>query len=259
MKKIASFFAIILLAAMPAFATDTFVTTPHPQAVFDSTLGQLYSICPPGQATACTVIPSAATTNAWSGANNFTGTFEIGGTTESFPASGSIAGTTDAQTLTNKTITNPVINGATGVGQTIGAVSTASTVFTSNATLGAITGLSVPVVAGGTYFCEAYLPITANASGGVQVAFAGASSMTATSASYTGSSYNGATLSALSTTTTFGNAVGAATAADTFVSLKGVIVVNAAGNLIVEGAQNASNASATTFLANSSIGCIRTN
>lgn len=254
MKKLLAFTGLLASLSFAAHA-DTLVNIPHPSAVWDSTTATLYALGIPGQGqTGLTLIPSAATANTWSGTNNFTGTFEIGGTMQSFPASGNLVGTTDTQTLTNKTI-----NGATGIGQTVGATSTATTPFTSNATLAAITGLSIPVVAGATYFCEAYLPITANASGGVQVALAGASSMTVTSASYTGFAYNGATLSAATTTTTFGNAVGAATAADTYVDLKGTVVVNAGGNLIVEGAQNASNASATTFLSNSTFGCIRTN
>jgi hypothetical protein len=39
-----------------------------------------------------------------SGTVNHTGAFQIGGQTQAFPASGQIAGTTDAQTLTNKTL-----------------------------------------------------------------------------------------------------------------------------------------------------------
>lgn len=42
--------------------------------------------------------------NSWSGASNFTGTFQIASVTQTFPASGNIVGTSDAQTLTNKTI-----------------------------------------------------------------------------------------------------------------------------------------------------------
>lgn len=48
----------------------------------------------------------------WSGTNNFTGPFQIGGTTETFPASGSLAGTSDSQALTNKTVNGLTITPA---------------------------------------------------------------------------------------------------------------------------------------------------
>ena len=252
MKKILALAGLLFaLAATPAFA-DTYVTVPHPQAVFDSTLGTVYSLCPPGSST-CTVLSTQT------GTNNFTGSFSINGVAETFPTSGLIVGTTDAQTLTNKTLTAPAINSATGIGQTAMASSTTATALTSTTTLAAITGLSVPVAASGTYYCSANLPITANASGGVQVAFAGANSMTATSANYTALTSTTTVNNAATNTTTFGNAVGGYTGAATNVALQGTVVVNAGGNLIVEGAQNASNGSATTFLANSTLNCIRTN
>ena len=47
-----------------------------------------------------------------SGAVNFTGTFQVLGAAETFPGSGLLAGTTDTQTLTNKTLTSPIISGA---------------------------------------------------------------------------------------------------------------------------------------------------
>lgn len=79
MKKILA--CLLVLGAMVSSSAwaDTFETVPHPQAVFDTTLGTLYSICPPGQATACDIVIDAAST----------------------------------QTLSNKTLTNPVINGGT--------------------------------------------------------------------------------------------------------------------------------------------------
>lgn len=55
-------------------------------------------------------IPFLNGNNTYSGTSNFTGTFEISGTTETFPASGLLVGTTDTQTLTNKTLTSPIIN-----------------------------------------------------------------------------------------------------------------------------------------------------
>lgn len=57
---------------------DTLVTVPHPQAVWNSTLGQVVSLCPPGQNTCDPIVD-----------------------------------TTGTQTLTNKTLTAPTINGGT--------------------------------------------------------------------------------------------------------------------------------------------------
>ena len=51
-KKIGALALLLTLIALPALA-DTFETVPHPQAVFDTTLGTLFSVCPPGQASAC--------------------------------------------------------------------------------------------------------------------------------------------------------------------------------------------------------------
>ena len=48
-----------------------------------------------------------------SGTANFTGTFEIGGQAETFPASGLLVGTTDTQSLTNKSIAGSEINSGT--------------------------------------------------------------------------------------------------------------------------------------------------
>jgi hypothetical protein len=68
-----------------------------------------------------------------------TTTFAVGGTAETFPASGLLVGTTDTQTLTNKTLTSPTINSGTlsgtfnlgtGSNQTIN-VTSANTGFTN--------------------------------------------------------------------------------------------------------------------------------
>jgi hypothetical protein len=51
--------------------------------------------------------------NTYGGTANFTNTFSIGGTAETFPSSGLIVGTTDTQTLTNKSIAGSEINSGT--------------------------------------------------------------------------------------------------------------------------------------------------
>ncbi len=61
----------------------------------------------------CGGFVTLAGNNTWTGTNNFTGTFQKSGTTETFPASGSIVGTSDTQTLTNKSIVASQINSGT--------------------------------------------------------------------------------------------------------------------------------------------------
>jgi hypothetical protein len=207
---------------------DTYVTEPGASlaAKWDATTGTLVSIGVNGQPATQTPIPTLAGSNVFTGANTFTA---------------------------------PVINSATGVGQSVLASSTTQTALSSTTTLTAITGLAVPVASGATYYCTTYMPITANASGGVQVAFAGSGGMTATSANYQALTMTSTVNEAMTNTTTFGNGVGGYTGAATNVNLSGTIVVNAGGSIVVEGAQNASNSNATTFLANSSLVCLRTN
>jgi hypothetical protein len=48
--------------------------------------------------------------NTFSGTDNFTGTFESGGIAQTFPVSGLLVGTTDTQTLTNKSIAASEVN-----------------------------------------------------------------------------------------------------------------------------------------------------
>lgn len=55
--------------------------------------------------------PTVSGAASFTGTDNFSGTFQIGGAAQTFPASGILAGTTDTQTLTNKTLTAPTING----------------------------------------------------------------------------------------------------------------------------------------------------
>lgn len=121
----------------------------------------------------------------------------------------------------------------------------------TSTTLTDITGLSVPLEAGGVYTIEAVIFGVATANGGAKAALAADSTLTATSCSYRGEHYNGATLNAATTTTTLGNAVGAATAVMTCMKIVGTIVVNAAGSLKAQIAQNASHADTTSAYVNS--------
>lgn len=121
---------------------------------------------------------------------------------------------------------------------------------TSDTTLANLAGM-VHYVTPGTYKFHVHLQVTAGASGGTKVAF----------------KYTDATLSALQsisqattasaiavtrvTSTTDQASLTAATAAHAFVEIKGTMVVSASGTIQVQGAQNASNATATNFFVGS--------
>lgn len=74
-------------------------------ACWNNTSGTLLKDCGP--------FVTVAGNNTWSGTNNFTGTFQIGGVTQTFPASGNILGASDIQTITNKSIAASQINSGT--------------------------------------------------------------------------------------------------------------------------------------------------
>lgn len=127
----------------------------------------------------------------------------------------------------------------------------------SSTTLTDITGLSVRLEKGGKYLFQAYLPGVATANGGAKFAVAGDSTLTATSFTATARNMNGATTNAVATTTTLGNAIGAATAVLTHAVIEGAIVVNAAGSLKVQIAQNASHSDTTSAYINGYFNVIR--
>lgn len=120
---------------------------------------------------------------------------------------------------------------------------------TSSTTLTTITGLTVNVQAGRTYTFEAEISWTDAAAGGIQAAIAGTA--TATNIVYDGwiidSAANG--IKGNAQATALGTAVASSTTTGTagHLTIKGTITVNAAGTLLVQGAQNTSNGTATTF------------
>lgn len=146
--------------------------------------------------------------------------------------------------VSSPSLTDPITN--------MGVVSTSTLTKNTDTTFAVIPGMTVSLAAGKTYIFWAHLTITAaNASGGIKVTMATPDTLTATSTSFTAVNYNGTTTNAQSTATALGSAVGGATAVATDVYIEGAIVVNAAGTLQVQAAQNASFAANTTVGVNS--------
>src|SRR5271170_1968160 len=85
-----------------------------------------------------TTLTHSGSTDTASGTFNVTGTFESGGTAITFPASGVLAGTTDTQSLTNKTITSST-NVLGGVTMTLGSDGTGDVYYRASG--GALTRL----------------------------------------------------------------------------------------------------------------------
>lgn len=119
--------------------------------------------------------------------------------------------------------------------------------ITSSTVLTNVTGLSVNVAAGRTYYFEAELYVTDAAAGGVQAAIAGTA--TATAIQYTGYTIADNAIKAKTNATALATAVGSTLTTETsgiIVRITGTITVNAAGSLTVQMAQNTSNGTATT-------------
>ena len=128
---------------------------------------------------------------------------------------------------------------------------TAGFAVTSSATLVNVTGLSKNVEIGGVYSFKATLPITTAATPGAKVAIGGTCTVTninAVAAYYTSSAVAVAT----TTSTTLGTAIGGSAANHIFITIEGTCTVSTSGTLTVMFAQQASNASAATVLANAS-------
>ena len=128
---------------------------------------------------------------------------------------------------------------------------TSSFAVTSSTTLVDVTGLSKIVEAGGVYSFKATLPITTAPTPGAKVAIGGTCTVTninAVAAYYTAAAVAVAT----TTSTTLGTAIGGSAANHIFITIEGTCTVSANGTLTIMFAQQASNASAATVLANAS-------
>lgn len=138
-------------------------------------------------------------------------------------------------------------------------VSTAQLDKTSNTTLATVTGLSVALTAGKTYKIEGWLSTTSGAAGGLKVALVASGGLTATSCAFKALAFNGTTVVANTTVTALGSNIVANNAVITDVFIRGSIVVNVAGTINVQAAQNTSDGTTTSVFANSNFSAKRTN
>lgn len=141
-------------------------------------------------------------------------------------------------------------------------VSSAELDATNTVALATVTGLSQNLTAGKTYNCFGHLSTSSNATAGIKVAVSATASLTATSTSFAAAAWNGTTGVSRTTVTTLGSSLVAATAITTDVEINGAIVVNAAGTINVQAAQNVATTGSTNtakVLINSTFRCVRVN
>lgn len=172
------------------------------------------------------------------------------------PAGGQVlVSTTATQTLTGKTLTSPTITGATQSATISGDVKrcTADVTITSSTTLTNVTGLTgIALVASGVYLFEVDLQTNCSTNGGIGVAFK-FTTATLTSIQCAATTVAAASLAHARGTTATDAAlqVNSKTAAWLNVRLVGTMVVNAAGAVAIQAAQETSHGDATTVYAGS--------
>lgn len=160
----------------------------------------------------------------------------IDGTTVTGPAAtGTLVTAAGTATLTNKTITDPIVSNAK--------VLAASATYTSTTTPATLTGFSWTVVAG-TYIFEMNLPTTLTTVGGLTLNFALTTAVLTSIQyqSYASTAADATTaVSTQGTTTTSGTKVfDSKTAAYTYVRIVGSMVVGTGGTFTWQGTQNTS-------------------
>lgn len=176
-----------------------------------------------------------------------------------------IVDASSAQTLTNKTLTAPVITGATQSGTIAGdnKVLAADFTATSSTVLTSLTGVSWTVVAGATYKFKGVIPlITQTTNGGAQMAFklttATLTSINLRVRNSTDTDNTGAVSVSFVTGTDQATWFNQKTVAYTNIQVEGSLVVNAGGTIAVQAAQNTSHVDTTTITAGAVFELIRT-
>ena len=141
-------------------------------------------------------------------------------------------------------------------GASNGGVANGTFSLASNTTLTNVTGMSATVTAGGVYQVDIYLATTNNGTGGIKLSLNGGTA-TATSLLIDTQVYNTTTLTAESNSSTLAGPLVNAAVAATLVFITGSITINAGGTIILQAAQNTSNATALTIANGSYISLTR--
>lgn len=197
-----------------------------------------------------------------------TGLLQFGGSTSSFPAvkrSSAILAVRLADDSADAAITASTATASANGSNLLDqirpnyVICTAQLDKATNTTLATATGLSIALVAGKTYFIKGWLSTTSGASGGLKIALIASGGLTATSARFQAFAWNGTTAVANTTVTALASNIVANTAIITDVYIEGSIVVNAAGTVNVQMAQNASDAATSSIFAGSTFAAVRIN
>lgn len=115
------------------------------------------------------------------------------------------------------------------------------------------------MVAGKTYVIKGWLSTTSGAGGGLKIALIASNSLSATSARFQAFAWNGTTAVANTTVTALASNIVAINAVITDVYIMGSIVVNAAGTINVQMAQNTSDAATSSIFTGSTFSAVRIN
>lgn len=186
----------------------------------------------------------------------------IFGSAPTITNAGTVVGTTATQTLTNKTLTSPTLTTPTMSAPVITGVGASETKFcttefvavtgTTGATLTNVVGLTgFALDAAGIYQFEIHLATVGTTNSGVKVGL-GYTTLTATSIQSTAvGAAAAAVVTQMTTTATTGMTLYGSTTATMDVTIKGRLIVNAAGTVAVQAAQNAAHADETKVLVGS--------
>lgn len=160
--------------------------------------------------------------------------------------------TFDLSSNTSNNFTDPSLSGFKA--------STATLTKTNDTVLETVPGMSVPLQAGKTYVCYGHLVVTATTGTGIKVALVGSNGLTLTSYSATGGKYNANAIGPRVITTTPDAVITTASAAVSELEIWATLVVNVAGTINVQAAQNvADGGNPTAVLVNSTFQCVRIN
>ena len=193
-----------------------------------------------GDATDATKVIGFTTSGQTTATTALIATVNTANATYTLPAAtDTLAGIAATQTLTNKTLTDVIDQDTVG--------GAATSVFNTT-TLAPVSGLTVPLTAGGKYAFLAEVPFTTNAATGVTIGAVGSGGLTATNIQQNISILTSVAISALQTT-----ALGSmgSTTNSILAKLSGCLVVASPGNLTIQAAQNVASTLTLALLANS--------